>query len=347
MIYKNVQALRALAANGVLLSHILSVEQKYGAGFTVLSGNVHFGAIGVDLFFVISGFIMAALANNATWDKFLINRATRIYPPYWFYTTIVLIVSLIAPSMVNSSYDHAPSLWKSYLLIPDTVMPLLAVGWTLIHEMYFYLVFAFILFASRAVKLPLIAWIGVWAIEIITFNLSSTVTFTQPILLLITHPFTLEFILGVCVGMIIRERAFVQISFIIGCIILFISALYIPPAFTFDIDVKDLRHVCLFGIPCALLVLMALKLEMKTIFISPNWLVELGNASYSTYLAHVLVISAIGRVFLALPYHSTFYEILFVLVCMVAPNMVGLFSYRFIELPMQSRLRTAITKLRQ
>src|SRR5258707_3388590 len=128
MVVKNIQALRAIAANGVLISHLFIVEQKYSHGGTVLSANAHFGAFGVDLFFVISGFIKATIARNASWHKFLFDRARRILPPYWFYTTLILIVSFYAPAYVNSSFERPPSIWRSYLLIPDSVGPLLAVG---------------------------------------------------------------------------------------------------------------------------------------------------------------------------------------------------------------------------
>ena len=120
---KNIQALRAIAANGVLISHLLIVEQKYSHAGPILPADSRFGAFGVDLFFVISGFIMATIATDKSWHKFLADRAWRILPPYWFYTTVVLVVSLLAPAAVNSSFAHQPSVWRSYLLIPDTVDP--------------------------------------------------------------------------------------------------------------------------------------------------------------------------------------------------------------------------------
>ena len=125
MVIKNIQALRAIAANGVLVSHLFIVEQKYSHGGEVLSAHAHLGAFGVDLFFVISGFIMATIARNASWHKFLFDRAMRILPPYWFYTTLILIVSFYVPAYVNSSFEHPPSISRSYLLIPDRVGPLL------------------------------------------------------------------------------------------------------------------------------------------------------------------------------------------------------------------------------
>src|SRR5258708_31086371 len=85
MVVKNIQALRAIAANGVLISHLFIVEQKYSHGGAVLSANAHFGAFGVDLFFVISGFIMPTIARLTSWHKFLFYRSTRILTPYCFY----------------------------------------------------------------------------------------------------------------------------------------------------------------------------------------------------------------------------------------------------------------------
>jgi exopolysaccharide production protein ExoZ len=119
-----------------MVSHLLIAESKYSRT-PILPDEARFGAFGVDLFFVISGFIMVTIARDGAWAPFLAGRAKRILPPYWFYTTLVLLVSLYAPGAVNSSFAHPPSLWRSYLLIPDTVDPLLAVGWMLIHEMYF------------------------------------------------------------------------------------------------------------------------------------------------------------------------------------------------------------------
>ncbi|NDE91293.1 MAG: acyltransferase [Alphaproteobacteria bacterium] len=339
MIFKNIQALRAFAANSVLLTHIVSVEQKYGHGISVLDPSFHLGAMSVDLFFVISGFIMASLANATRWDKFLIDRATRIYPLYWFYTTIVLLITLIAPGLANNSFEHAPSLWRSYLLIPDTVMPLLAVGWTLIHEIYFYLVFAFILFSMRFITLPVIAWAVLWGAAIIAVNLSGLNDQTGPIVTLVTHPLTLEFILGIAVGTLIHQSNKTQLLWTICAIAIVVLTLCCSDITFINIDEKNLQHIALFGIPCALLVYAALQIELKNILVAPAWLVQLGNASFSIYLMHVLVISALGHIFVKLPFHTPPFEIAFVVLCIAAPYIAGLVSYRLIEQPMQRALR--------
>ncbi len=86
---------------------------------------------------------------------FLWRRATRIYPTYWLISLPLLALAIVAPTFVNSSIQTPISLGRSFFLIPDTTPPLLAVGWTLVHELYFYLVFSIFL----ALRIPI--WAGV------------------------------------------------------------------------------------------------------------------------------------------------------------------------------------------
>lgn len=333
MTIKNIQALRAIAANGVLLSHLYVVEQKFGHGFGILPTTAHLGSCGVDLFFVISGFIMATIAQDVSWRRFLFDRATRIFPPYWFYTTVVLIVSLLSPAMVNSSYLQQPSLLRSYLLIPDTVLPLLAVGWTLIHEMYFYLCFALLIFLIRRSRVQLPLWLLMWAVLIVVANgFVRAYDLSTPVISVITHPLTLEFIVGAGVGWILRKKV---TAFPILVLCAGIGGLSSAVFLRFDepalIHIRNLQDVILFGLPCALIVYGAVAIELKNGITAPSWLIELGNASYSTYLSHVLILSAIGRLFAAIPQHNTYLETAFVIVCIVSANIAGFLSHRLIE----------------
>jgi exopolysaccharide production protein ExoZ len=101
-----------------------------------------YGIAGVNLFFALSGFIMVVVAGHYTAPiDFLWRRVTRIYSTYWLVSLPVLALVISAPTFVNSSIQTPISLWRSFLLIPDRSLPLLAVGWTLVHEMYYYLVF--------------------------------------------------------------------------------------------------------------------------------------------------------------------------------------------------------------
>lgn len=329
----NIQALRAIAANGVLISHLFIVEQKYGHAGPILPADARFGAFGVDLFFVISGFIMATIAMDRSWQKFLADRARRILPPYWFYTTLVLIVSLYVPAAVNSSFAHPPSIWRSYLLIPDTVDPLLAVGWTLIHEMYFYLCFAFMLFliGLRGFGLPVL--LLVWTAIVIAVNtVFHLYDVKSPFAAVVGHPLTLEFIFGVVIGMLIQKKITIfAASALTAGVIIFMIVLSFPDTAAGLIVERNWSRPILIGMPCALVVYGAVAMEVRGAPTAPDWLIALGNASYSTYLSHVLVLSALGRLYDTMPNHNAYLEVAFVVVSIATANFLGLLSYRVIE----------------
>jgi peptidoglycan/LPS O-acetylase OafA/YrhL len=333
VIIKNIQALRAIAANAVLVSHLFMVEQKYSHGGAVLSANAHLGAFGVDLFFVISGFIMATIVRNASWNKFLFDRAVRILPPYWFYTTLILIVSFYVPAYVNSSFEHPPSIWRSYLLIPDSVGPLLAVGWTLMHELYFYFCFALIIFLAGAFRFKMKSLLLIWMVAVICLNgVVQLAEIGDPVVAVMTHPLTLEFIFGAAAGILIQRNctAFAAWTFVGGIIILMVALSLSDDALGL-VDGRNWKRATAVGAPCALIVYGLVGAEIRNKQTAPYWLVALGNASYSTYLSHVLVLSAVGRMFALMPNHNVYFETAFVIICIIAANVVGLLSCSLIE----------------
>jgi len=126
----SVQLLRAVAAVAVVLFHI------------PLFGN---GAWGVDLFFVISGFIMCYVTEDSG-RRFLTKRIIRIVPLYWAGTIGVFCVALALPRLVSNTSTSAVDLVKSLFFIPfqkgAEVEPVLFLGWTLNYEFFFYVLFA-------------------------------------------------------------------------------------------------------------------------------------------------------------------------------------------------------------
>jgi peptidoglycan/LPS O-acetylase OafA/YrhL len=125
--------------------------------------------MGVDLFFVVSGFIMAVTTQRRASgaqpaSAFLLRRVTRIYPCYLLVTGAVLAVFLWRPDLVNSSEDVRPDVLASFLLLPQEGLPLLLVGWTLVYEMLFYAVLA----ATLLVRRSWLWWVlGVWVALIV------------------------------------------------------------------------------------------------------------------------------------------------------------------------------------
>jgi len=333
--FNSIQALRAIAANLVLLAHLSVIETKYGHGVAVLPDWIGFGgAAGVNLFFVISGFVMALVSRGARAHDFLGARVIRIYPIYWFYTSLVLVVFLLRPEMVNQSFAHPPSVWKSYLLWPEDVLPLLAVGWTLIHEMYFYLVLALLI----ALAVPLRAALPAWALVVLAVPLLADVT--SPLAAIVFHPMTLEFIAGAAVGLAVLNGATWggRLSVLAGLVLLALGYFFYGrgPAIADD----SWARVIYLGLPFIPIVYGVAAMERQGRWPQLRGLATLGDASYSTYLSHVLVVSLLGRLFIALPWHTIASEIAFLVVCVVAANGVGVLSFTWLEAPTLRFLRS-------
>ena len=298
---RTIQAARGIAANLVVFSHLYLVEPKYTAG-TVLPAFTLYGIAGVDLFFVISGFIMVAVAGRDRGPiEFLWRRATRIYPTYWLVSLMVLATVLIAPTFVNSSITTPISLWRSFLLIPDRTFPLLAVGWTLVYEIYFYLVFTIFLALRISVFVGLVAW-GV-LILVIAAAVPDQIA-SSPVLRVIVSPLTAEFMMGAIVGFLWRRRRMSGAIALgaVGLAGLIVSTVYIAPMLSLAANpYLNAWRVIMFGIPATLIVYALTGLEHRY---PSGRLAELmvaaGDWSYATYLIHVLVISAMGRIIFAL-----------------------------------------------
>ena len=119
---QNIQALRGIAVLSVVFFHLIPIEQKYGGSTSILPTFFQFGMFGVDLFFVISGFVMVTVAKGKYQLpkqalKFVYRRVSRIYPTYWFYSLLVLTIFFIQPAWVNSSQGNQVNILESFLLL--------------------------------------------------------------------------------------------------------------------------------------------------------------------------------------------------------------------------------------
>ncbi|MEI8622584.1 acyltransferase [Pseudoalteromonas sp. B129b] len=139
--YLSIQYLRALAALMVLLTHTSFKLENNGSD---LLSWFNIGGYGVDLFFIISGFIMCLTVQDKkiNFTTFMKQRVIRIIPLYWLMTSVALIIFFINPSLVNSS-GGVTSIISSYLLIPDGTKYLVNNGWTLSYEFFSTLFFLF------------------------------------------------------------------------------------------------------------------------------------------------------------------------------------------------------------
>ncbi|MGB6231301.1 MAG: acyltransferase [Litorimonas sp.] len=291
----HVQALRGLAALLVLLSHLQAVEPRAVAE-PILPASLEWGVMGVDLFFVISGFIMVFVTRD--WGRegsaasriaeFLFARITRIYPLYWVVTAALFAVWLVRPEMVFSSSPNQPTLLNTLFLIPSQSYPLLEVGWTLVYEMTFYLVFALLLFLPARWR----GWgLGAWA-AIVAAGLAAGLGETNAVAFHLFSPMVFEFLAGAAVGLIYLRwsgsRALAVQFVAVGAVGLLVW-FFVGQPFE-DFAPRVLRLI----LPCALLVLGAAWLDRAGVA-APRWSVVLGDWSYSLYLTHVLSLVLVAR----------------------------------------------------
>jgi len=276
---QSIQALRGIAAMLVVIYHARALEiagiARGGSSEPALIGGLFSsGFAGVDLFFVVSGFVMVwvtrdILPGRTTSADFLFARVTRIYPVWWAAATLGLIYMVLSGGVAlfdssgavitpdTSEYQY---LWKSYLLVPQAEYPVLLIGWTLIHEVYFYLVFALLLFLPRG-ALPYA--LLVWGVAIVGASLAGLPTpIAKDLLTLVVHPMTMEFIFGATVGLVVTSGLFWRPG-----IVLMIATLWLVAALGLQGEPTPYTlqwgRVLEIGLPCALLIYAVAAIDVQ------------------------------------------------------------------------------------
>lgn len=320
----------------VVIYHLVHAENVYGGGATFLGGPAHFGFAGVDVFFVISGFIIATITagrfgSTAGALDFLGRRALRIFPLYWLCSAAIVLALIVRPGSLDPSIAEK-SILHSLLLLPQEGGPMLVVGWTLTHELFFYTLTAIALAACSRSRIPRL--IAVWAIVLLILQLIPT---HAPWPKLLTSPLALEFMAGAVAGLHWRRlsarHAWVPLT--TGLIWMAVACLWLADH-PFHGQTDGIR-VLAFGLPSALVVAGLVRLEAEGRIQPPRIAVRLGDASYSLYLTHVFVLSLSGRVWGSLDATGTsIANAAFVFstgaTCCVTAHLV----HRYVERPMTS-----------
>jgi exopolysaccharide production protein ExoZ len=335
---QNIQGLRGIAVMLVCLFHLITVEEKYGGVNTILPHFLEIGMVGVDLFFVISGFVMVLVTQNQFQStkgvlKFLYHRSSRIYPLYWVYSFMVLIIYLNKPAWVNSAQGNQVDIISSFLLLPSHLLPLVMVGCTLIYEMYFYIIYSIILYFSPQKKLTY--WLLLWALIITIVNLTNKVS--TPWTKVIFSPLTIEFILGCFIAMIYKKHPLKNLSAIILLILISITGLvsgfYWHQSSTGHLYPANWYRVIIMGVPSVIIVYCLVSAELKS-KLTHKWINYIGDISYSTYLSHVLTFNVLGRVWAYLAKDNLIDNYIMIPTIIVVTILVGSISYKFIEQPL-------------
>lgn len=277
----SIQFLRFFAAGVVLLTHTtFYIHERIDRSFSIW----HWGEVGVPIFFSISGIVMVVSSSHLPWNTrgagtFLQRRFVRIVPLYWLATGLKVLITLLSPSVVNHNHFRPDDAVKSFFFIPyfngdGEVRPMHGVGWTLLHEVFFYLLFGLALsIRARPVILSSAIIVTLWMLGRL-WELPSALW------VVVTNPINLNFVIGAVAGlamMAFRDRQLVRIGLgvlfgVAGLLVAFWGELLSPVVLLFVAAILGLGNL---GLPRFL-----------------RWCEALGDSSYSLYLFHPFVAPA-------------------------------------------------------
>jgi exopolysaccharide production protein ExoZ len=337
---QGLEASRGVAALLVVLFHasaIMSLPKYFGA--KPLEGFFGFGYAGVDFFFVLSGFIILFvhyrdIGNRSNILPYLTKRFIRIYPLHWVVLVIFLAGLIVYPL---GSIPNLDKIIRSFLLLPQHGYPVGVVAWTLIFEVFFYLIFGVLIFNRSAGSVLLVAWFA--AVVAGSLLTGKEAGYLQRFLFSLHN---LEFLLGMSVALAIRKwksRGAWKTLGGVGVVVFAVAGIldsYLQP-------VAPKLLLLLYAGSSALVIYALVAGDLSGGLRQPaNWLVFLGSASYSIYLMHFLVLSVSSKVLLKLgANHSLPLAVSFVVLVVCAVG-VGALLHLIVEKPLLRRCRAAL-----
>jgi len=338
MIY-NIHLLRFTSALGVMIAHLIMWgNRKYYLDLPSWDSYAAYLTIGVDIFFLISGFVMIYTSGQNTTSfkdfkkrsiDFLYKRIVRIYPVWWLFLILLLPIYFFKPELISSDPDNSLSFIKSFFLIPHEGKPLLAVGWTLEFEMLFYLLFGGSIFLSRykqCIALSLLMILAV--IAGLKFDLPN------PFWELMTSSILLYFPMGMAFGLIYSNINYSLFKLLLVAFAIIFSAFH-----TLEYSVGDIDRFIHFS-PMAISVFcFFVFLEKGNMIISKKFYKWGGDISYALYLIHLIIIAIIGKISILLGLFPILGTPLILVIMFVSSIVGATIVYYMFERPVLRRLR--------
>ncbi|WP_185968072.1 acyltransferase family protein [Thalassotalea sp. PS06] len=305
----SLQVLRALAAFAVVFSHIPMINR---------------GEFGVDIFFIVSGFIICYITERDN-ANFMLKRIFRVLPLYYVGTVGLFIIATYVPALVSSDPGSLQELAKSLFFVPylnadGEMAPVLKLGWTLNYEMFFYLAFALSLRLSTAHASSICASLLVCLIcagQLVDNNNLFFRFYTDTILL--------EFVYGMAIYALWKNTNHWHVNKALGYFSLVLALVIVTSMFF--IDRAGIRFIA-FGLPAIAVVCLMLWGTKNIRF--PFWLVLLGDASYSLYLFHPYLVLGVDRLLFSMD-TLTFTSAAVAFAVVVACGLFSIVSYYWLE----------------
>jgi peptidoglycan/LPS O-acetylase OafA/YrhL len=291
----SIEAGRGVAALCVVLMHAANLmAPSQFSGHVGMWGVFDFGYVGVDFFFVLSGFIITyvhykEIGNIKSIPKYLWRRFSRIYPIYW----TMLLIAIIEVTLGRFISGKAIGFDLNIYDIPGTILLLhsegepkyIGVAWTLQYEVMFYLVFCVLLVNARLGGVIFIAW-GLYLVSHVFNMVGDGLPFG------LSNAHCLEFLFGVAIGVAAR-----RFSLKMSPIVLIASLTMLIVGIIFEVYGPYGRHApigrLVLGVCSAAILVTLVGLERVSPINTPKWLVRMGATSYSIYLGHIIFIELI------------------------------------------------------
>lgn len=327
-----VEAARGIAATSVVLYHVGRHLAKVRGG-PLSAGLFQFGHAGVDLFFVISGFIILYvhypdIGRPDMLGRYARRRFTRVMPTYWVALVLTILLAYAGHRAVPSMDD----LFWSVTLLPSHRQPLLGIAWTLRYEIFFYAMIAVLLWNRRAGLMLMAVWGAVIAAGLC--GLGNFRVLPGPF----HSAYDVEFLLGMAVAWTLHRRAVAAPRrVLLAGVVLFAIA-----ASAEDLGVLNGYAAwarLAYGVPSALVVLGLAEAARRGALSVPGWLQRLGSASYSIYLFQFLFIGVAWKLLLATRVVTLLPKALVFLVLASCGVGGGIIMSRLVEQPLIRALR--------
>ncbi|CAD6562327.1 acyltransferase family protein [Paraburkholderia sabiae] len=291
---ESVQVLRAVAAMLVVFCHAAGQVGGHGAHASQIWTLVNIkGLFGVDIFFVVSGFVMMYIisgqrSGGTTARRFFGERIVRVVPLYWAVTLLSIGIGLALPALKYKNCYEVGYVLRSLFFIPainpltGAPEPVLGLGWTLNFEMFFYTVISLVLLLGvRRVYLAIVAIF----VTLVTLGLV-----LKPEYLILkgwTHTIILEFVFGVMFAQLrlsgFRIGGTTQVALILAGVA---GWLMTGPSADGTFDMRGL----IWGPPAAAIFAGVVMGRRDVQY--PKLLLLIGDASYSLYLTHLFIMRA-------------------------------------------------------
>lgn len=330
------QYVRAIAALMVVYFH--SILQLRNLDPQATLGDFLFGKSGVDLFFVLSGFVMwiTTAGRPIGTVEFYQRRIRRIVPLYWGATIAAAAIALAVPAMLKSTKFEFDHVLASLFFIPwinpadpdgAMIAPVIVPGWTLNYEMYFYLVFGALLGFRENLRLHalVVFFLAVFAICRVLPETTATLFYGDAVVF--------EFVAGVFIGKLYLDGR--RIGAVPAWTLA--ASAFIVMVIADHLD-ASIPRILTIGIPAAMVIYAAVSIDLsqkKDI----RWLRYLGDASYSLYLTHIFVLAGARVIYGHVPLEWMRNEYLFVVAAVLASTVFGVLVHHFFEARVEAYFR--------